>query len=304
MMKQTLYFMKGLPGSGKTSWATSKIEEDSAKGIVTKRVSKDNLREMLDNSKFSHKRETFVLRVRDTIIKQALANGHNVIVDDTNFNPFHYETMKAIAKEFNDVDVQVVYKDTHVRECIERDKKREKPVGKKVILNMYWKYVARHEPRVDHHDPDKLDCIIVDVDGTLTINTGHRSMYDYWEACNDPVNEPIKNLITYITDGHMRRTGRKLVVNVMTARENLIDDQGYTVFDLTTQWLMEHDIPFDDLFMRKQGDHRSDTAVKWDMYTDFIKDQYNVLYVLDDREKVVEMWRKENLNVLNVGDGL
>lgn len=146
-MSQTVYFLKGLPASGKSSFSRRKMHEDHVRGIRTKRVNKDDLRAMLDNSVWSAGNESFVLRVRDEIIWLALLDGCDVIVDDTNFAPKHRNDVKRLIKVFNDTiaedKVQFVEKffDVPLEECIYRDSQRENPVGEGVIRGMYNKYL-------------------------------------------------------------------------------------------------------------------------------------------------------------------
>lgn len=46
---------------------------------------------MMDDSKWSGKREQYILTTRDLLINRFLLDGYNVIVDDTNLNPKHEE---------------------------------------------------------------------------------------------------------------------------------------------------------------------------------------------------------------------
>ena len=55
--------------------------------------------------------------------------------------------------------------------------------------------------------------------------------------------------------------------------------------------------------MREEGDRRKDNIVKYEIFNKFIRDKYCVNYVLDDRNQVVEMWRKLGLRTLQVADG-
>lgn len=50
----------------------------------------------------------------------------------------------------------------------------------------------------------------------------------------------------------------------------------------------------------KIWDTRCDTIVKREIYEEHIKDKYNVLFVIDDRVKVVDMWREQWLFVFDV----
>ncbi|MFN5657022.1 MAG: AAA family ATPase, partial [Pseudanabaena sp.] len=56
----TVYFTIGLPASGKSTWAKEKVNKSPN---IIKRVNKDELRAMLDNSYFSKGNEKFVLDI-------------------------------------------------------------------------------------------------------------------------------------------------------------------------------------------------------------------------------------------------
>ena len=88
-----LTMTKGLPASGKTTWAKSVVG--------AKRVNKDDLRAMIDNGKWSKKNERSILAARDNLIIQYLREGSSVIVDDTNLNPKHEQDLRKIADTFN-----------------------------------------------------------------------------------------------------------------------------------------------------------------------------------------------------------
>jgi hypothetical protein len=45
--------------------------------------------------------------------------------------------------------------------------------------------------------------------------------------------------------------------------------------------------------MRGTRDVRKDSLVKFEMFVSFVKDQFEVDFVLDDRDQVVDMWRNE-----------
>ena len=55
--------------------------------------------------------------------------------------------------------------------------------------------------------------------------------------------------------------------------------------------------------MRQDDDYRFDEIIKEEIYTNNIKDNFKVLFVLDDRTKVVNMWRKIGLTCLQVDNG-
>lgn len=145
---KTIYLLKGLPASGKSTWAKQKVSENPN----IKRINKDDLRAMLDNSKWTPANEKFVLKIRDIMIKEALNSGYHAIVDDTNLHPKHEAQMRQLAKELG-AKVEIVNFDTSLEECIKRDSERPNSVGKEVITSMYDRYINN---RLDSYDVEKL----------------------------------------------------------------------------------------------------------------------------------------------------
>lgn len=60
---------------------------------------------------------------------------------------------------------------------------------------------------------------------------------------------------------------------------------------------------YDWLYMRPEGDVRKDTEIKREIFDNYIRDKYRVLFVLDDRNSVVKMWRDLGLKCLQVAEG-
>ena len=131
---------RGLPASGKSTWASKQVREAENNGVV--RVNKDLLRTMLHADRHGKGTEAQVLKARDAIISTFLRSGVDVIVDDTNFAEHHIEKLGKLAERHG---AEVVIEDfTHVdiETCIERDSKRTNPVGRDVIVEMYHRYLA------------------------------------------------------------------------------------------------------------------------------------------------------------------
>lgn len=70
----------------------------------------------------------------------------------------------------------------------------------------------------------------------------------------------------------------------------------------TKDWLKRHHVHYDVLAMRKTGDYRSDTAVKEEMLKTHLYAD-DVLIVVDDRDKVVKLWRDLGLTCLQCQPG-
>ena len=140
------------------------------------------------------------------------------------------------------------------------------------------------------------ECIIIDVDGTLALHKT-RDIFDYGNCIEDSLNVPIYELIKII------QTCRKNIITIIvTGRSNqeLKSSVYPNVKIMTEAWLYIHDIHYDQLYIRSAFDNRPDNIIKKEIYEKNIKNRYNVLYVIDDRKKVVEMWRELGLTVLDV----
>lgn len=271
----------GLPASGKTSFAKEYIKNHPDTVIVCQ----DDLRAMLYNSHFTKENERLMVKIRNECIKTALDNGKNVIIADTNLSELNTQKyIKDYFKElYPDIEFEEVRFDTPVEECIKRDLKRPVSVGKDVILNMYYKYVAKP------YDPKSglPECIICDLDGTLAINNHNRSFYDASTCDKDDVNEVVLSILK----------SQQLPIIFLTGREE-------KYVEPTLKFLDKTEVSRYKIFMRTNNDFRKDYIIKEELFDRFIRDRYNVKFVLDDRPSVIRMWRGLGLQVLDVGKGI
>ena len=277
-----LLMLKGLPASGKSTWAKNKVASDHN----WTRVNKDDLRDMLHGGKHSKANEKIIITVRDAIIIAALQKGRNVVVDDTNFAPYHETRLREIATLYM-AAFEIKEFPIDLDEAIRRDLGRARSVGESVIRRMYTDYLL---PKIKvEYKPGLQDVIIVDMDGTLT-DHGTRNVYDPTDAHLDQPHYHILHLVK-----NYMSLNRKVII--VSGR-----DEG-TGRRATEKWLMEHDIHPIMVLMRPSGDMRKDSIVKKELYDTHIKGKFNVEFVLDDRNQVVNMWREQGLPCLQVADG-
>lgn len=289
-----LLVLRGLPGSGKTTYARDLVDK---LGYV--RVNKDDLRKMLHNGQHSQSKEEMVLEIRDLIVINALKEGKNVVVDDTNIHPKHEKQLAQIAFDLSKTK-KVSFKvfddflKTPVEQCIENDLKRFDSVGEQVIRKMY-REAMRYYPDLFPQQPKAvyprdnalLDCIIVDLDGTLALMKD-RNPYDASTCENDEVNQAVAKGIIGVAMEHK--------VFFMSGRSDKYREQ-------TERWLANNALMFGPVYMRKEGDFRKDYIVKKELFDEHIRGKYNVSFVLDDRSSVIQMWRELGLNAFQVNYG-
>lgn len=87
-------------------------------------------------------RENLVSIVMSDFIYYAMTIGYDIVIDNMNLNKKYWDFIqdqinslnKRYTLEFKD------FFDVSLEECIERDSKREHPIGEKVITETYNKY--------------------------------------------------------------------------------------------------------------------------------------------------------------------
>jgi hypothetical protein len=130
--------------------------------------------------------------------------------------------------------------------------------------------------------------IIVDVDGTLAKMNG-RGPFEWSRVGEDKVNEPIKNIVNGLK--------KMYDVIIFSGRDGCCRTE-------TINWLYENGIKYDKIFMREAGNNEKDSVIKRRLYDTYINGQYDIQFVLDDRNQVVDMWRKDlGLTCLQVDYG-
>lgn len=130
-----LIITRGLPGSGKTTWARKQ------RGYH--RVNRDDIRAMLlptwpHGDKIE---EAICTLVSHQIIEVLLGTCRDVICDDTNLNPDHLKRLMAIGYEQRAEIVIQDFTNVSVEDCIYLDSTRPNPVGRDVIIRMWERYL-------------------------------------------------------------------------------------------------------------------------------------------------------------------
>lgn len=284
-MEKGLIITQGLPASGKSTWAKEFVKAN----LSYVRVCRDDLRNMR-GIYWLPEQEDMITEWEMNCVHDAIMAGKNVVVDATNFNRKAIDKFKTKASKFGMVFTIKAF-DTPLEECIKRDNERTVgKVGEKVIRDMYNKYLATQPSFTPVKQDRKLPAaIICDLDGTVALHNG-RNPFEYMKCYTDKVNEPVAEIVKRIAETH--------TIIFVSGREDMC-------YEMTKQWLTENRLFFHDsiLLMRKTGDNRSDDIVKKEIFDANIGGKYCVDFVLDDRNKVVRMWRQIGLICLQVAEG-
>ncbi len=293
----TLTITRGLPGSGKTTWAKQQG------GHV--RVNRDDLRRMLHGGPL----QTGWAEVQVTLAQQAqvealLRAGVNVVCDDTSLRARYVRELAELGRAAGATVVVKDFTEVPLDECIARDAVRPEPerVGEEAIRGMWQRYLAGRRlplPVPDpapaltptHYEPPAgmPEAFLVDIDGTVAVMNG-RSPYDESRVHEDRPNEPVIRVVRAL-----HAAGYRIV---------FCSGRTDACREATAAWLADHvGVPYQALHMRVAGDQRKDSVVKAEIFDAHIRHTYRIVGVLDDRAQVVRMWRALGLTVLQVAEG-
>lgn len=136
------------------------------------------------------------------------------------------------------------------------------------------------------------EAIIIDIDGTIIDSSRAQAIWgsnpntDFNDIMKTTMLDPPNKWCVEIV-GDMISQGKHVIF--LTAR-----DEEYR--SITKQWLQTH-VGYHGytLLMRAIGDNRNDCLIKTDIFYKEIFHSYNVLFAIDDKASVVDMWR--NLGV-------
>jgi predicted kinase len=284
----------GISASGKSTFA----KEMESQGYMD--INRDDIRfdhfcnGVRDWSlyKFNKERENYVTQVQERMVDGASVMGINVIISDTNISD---KTRNFLVNRLTNLgyDVEVKYFDIDLIEALQRDTKRPNGVGYKVITDQYARYMQlRHGNNYHTHDNGRKTCIIVDIDGTLANMTGVRTAFE-WDKVH--LDKPRHHVIAMVTN-YRFDSGNAVIF--MSGRDAVCQEA-------TRQWLIDNVGGWTQdclLLMRSEKDQRKDTIIKKELFDKYVRNNYNVEYVVDDRKSVLRMWAYElGLTTVDVG---
>ena len=296
----SLTITRGLPASGKTTWAKEQAH--------LTRVNRDDLRRMLHGGRVEAEEprgraEKQVTVAHHAAVEALLRAGAHVVCDDTNLRGRVVREFAELASRCGASFTVRDFTDVPVEECVRRDALRtgDAQVGEETIRSMHQRYLAGRTlplplPVIDtfagmlyEPPPDAPRAVLVDIDGTVATMHG-RSPYDMSRVGSDLPNEPVIAAVRA-----MHAAGHEIVF--CSGRSDDCRDE-------TAAWLDEHvGIAHSGLFMREYGDQRKDSIVKAEIFEKEIRSRFHVVGVFDDRQQVVRMWRALGLTVFQVAEG-
>lgn len=296
---------RGIPGSGKSTWAKAWVAESPETRI---RLNWDDMRNMM-GPYWVPSREPINKAMMWCAINTAAYcdKPYDIVIDNMNLNPKGWKEVEEWVETYNashhakslNLCYVLYFRDFFipVDECIRRDAMRSNPIGEKTIKEIWRKYkhfiqttsVTNYVENLLPKDPSKPDCVVIDMDSTMCFNTNGRPWYGKGstEAMIDDIpNEGVVNLIK----------AQNYPVVVCTGRNQ--DQLG-----VTEQWLNKHGIYPEMMFFRANNDFRTGVEVKSELMDEILK-IYNVVAVFEDCEPIVTKFREMGLTVLQPNKGI
>lgn len=305
--RPTLILTRGLPASGKTTWAENWIRENPE---ARRLVCRDDIRPAvgITGGIGDSGQEALVTQIQLSLLRAHLRNGHDVVVADTNLRRKRAKDLVVFAKTVApDVNVEVQDFDVPLEELLARDAERiadgRRGVGEKVLRDMAARFPRKQwwglegllsdagtSPSVAPYEQDDTlpPAVLVDVDGTIA-EMVDRSPYDYSRVGEDL---PVATVIDAVRAAH--NAGYRILV---------LSGRSDSCFDETREWLEKHGVPFHELHMRRHGDHRADWLIKDEILRQRIQKRFCVRFCYDDRNQVVDHYRRLGLTVMQVAPG-
>ena len=301
----------GISGSGKSVWA----KEYCKKNANWLRINRDDLRKSILlvtlneyhtwESSAKYKIEKLVTDLQNKLLISSLRDGWNVVLDNTHLKmSFINEYKKLLGENFEEFEIEYKFFETSIEECIVNDLKREDNVGENVILEQFQKLktlkkilkidseISKRDSFVHIQNDSLPKCVLVDIDGTVA-DKFLRSPFEWHKVGQDLPKNQIIRLVK-----SLKSSGNEIIF--FSGRDEVCMPE-------TMDWICEHfewNAADFQIFMRKNNDQRKDSIIKFELFEKHIKDKYYVELVVDDRQQVVDMWRRKlGLTCLQVDYG-
>ncbi|MCK9429180.1 MAG: hypothetical protein M0R17_04190 [Candidatus Omnitrophica bacterium] len=320
-MNKFCILLRSYPGGGKSYIAAKYAKENDA--VICSAddfwIKDGKYVFELDKLKIAH-------RVCFEKFKKAIADGKNVVIDNTNLN---FEDCKKYldyvvihnntTKDYYSADIlEVTY--NSIDEAIKLRSNREdgKNISESQMIRMFnafkrtnaitllysnyknkFNFIFEHEVPVHNYfenfaaKNNRESAVLCDLDGTISLfkmpdGTSLRNPFDASKADCDIINVAVATTLSAL-----ELVGNKIIF--LSGREDKYREPTLSFLARVCEnYGLDKNIT---LLMRKSGDNRPDDIVKNEIYNESIKDKFNILAVFDDRPKVVRMWRSLGLMV-------
>lgn len=295
------YIFYGVSASGKSRYASNLLRELRENNSIAIYINRDTTRRevlglqhyhnLWHKYKFKKDVELKVTELCNNQLNQAIQNNKDIIIDNTHLNLEERNKLVSFLKSKSYQVELINFTGTEkLWRYIRDNKKRRDSLPSSGIINDQFirQCINKDVPEWIFQE---ARIALVDIDGTVAHNNGHRDYFDYKKVDKDL---PIQHTIEVIQA--LYETDRIDYIQFLSGRES-------TCYDLTLQWLEKQgfDMSIHNLFMRLKNDRRKDLIIKKEILDNCLLNK-NIEYVFDDRNQMIDLWHDLKMPVFNVGD--
>jgi predicted kinase len=322
MIYHKIILTRGLPASGKSTWAKKWVAEDDTHRV---RINFDDIRNMMGPYKNEFwenpGKKKILVDMYISFINNAMLHNFDIVIDNMNLSDRYFNQVEDLVKMFNYTSTEYQYNiefkdflDISVDECIARDSFRSNPIGEKAIKQIY----RRHKDKIslinnetkynklkqyeDTIDSSKPNCIVVDIDGTCCFNLSGRSYYGK-DAVKGMSDDKIYKGVSRLLKDFLKSSGDNDKIFFVSGRDG--DDITYEITKdyikniiLKDSYIKDIDKDRICILLRPLGNFESTSSLKKSLLQKYIIDNYNISYVIEDDKKCIHMYRELGLTVL------
>ena len=301
----------GIPGCGKSTWAREFVKKNGTTVVVCRDDIRAQLFGGIEGYKHRNPTEALVTAIAESNAKTALDMGRNVIIADTCCKVKTLQYWKAFAKAnqatFAVKDFMQMYLDANpqrvadlgpihaLKGMLKRSHEwnliRPNSVPPEAIDRMFQNYITEirgYKVKQYTGTPGKPKAVLLDLDGTLC-HMVNRGPFDWDKVGQDTIDPHVYEAVCLY-----KAAGYKILA---------VSGRDAVCRNATRSHLNTACVPYEDLWMRKEGDQRPDDIVKEEIFWDDIAPNYDVRLALDDRQRVVEQYRSMGIKVFQVAPG-
>lgn len=325
---KNIIILQGISNSGKSTWTKQQegyhiISRDAIRESLL--GGKENLQKYFSKG-MDFQIEEYITTLEEQMLAKHISKNHKVIIDNCNLVKKYIQTYVNIFSDFDYPieEVEIKTFPVELEEAIRRSKIRDEiPINENVIKKQFEqfksacaiscsdfidsnnKWISKREKKKWHYAnfdvmPYKTkfkSYVICDLDGTSSHRQilendrfYMRSFYDYESAYYDRPDSVVRFMLHSLFDMGIK------IIFVSGRKESSRK---------FTESFIEEKLKFQKgqykLFMREDGDNRSDDIVKYEIFNKYLRKLPGIFAVFDDRKRVIAMWEELGIKVMNCG---